>query len=188
MLDTDRFLGCTTIWTPPAVTFRPIKSLELIPQSSFARLMLLVARRRLKSREVAHHEEQVQKPEGEPDRCDDRKPNQEQDQTWRQEHRGVTHQPETIRSPGLQRPFGVTHPSAKRTPVVVQRREHEREASDTHRNQCGLKQHGIDPAALKPWVQKEQHEGEDRDVRPGERIRPGDVDCCKIFSHQIPPF
>jgi len=53
------------------------------------------------------------------------KPNQEQNQTWRQEHCGVTQKPEAIRSSGLQRPFGVTHPSGKRTPVIVQRREHE---------------------------------------------------------------
>ena len=80
---------------------------------------------RLKPREVADHEEQVQEPEGEPDRCDDMKPNQEQDQTWRQEHRGITQKPEAIGSPGVQRPFGLTYPDAKRTPVVVQRREHE---------------------------------------------------------------
>ena len=86
--------------------------------------MLFGRARCLKSREVADHEEQVQKPEGEPYRCDNMEPNQEQDQTWRQEHRGVTHKPEAIRSPGLQRLFGVTHPSAERAPVVVQRREH----------------------------------------------------------------
>jgi len=33
-------------------------------------LQKLAAPRRLKSREVANHEEQVRKPEGEPDRCD----------------------------------------------------------------------------------------------------------------------
>jgi len=88
-------------------------------------LMLFGRPRRQKTREVADNKEQVQKPEGEPDRCDDRKLNQEQDQTWRQEHRGVTQKPEAIRSPGLQRPFGVIQPSAKRTPVVVQCREHE---------------------------------------------------------------
>lgn len=143
---------------------------------------------RLKSRKVANHEEQVEEPEGKPDRCDDTKPNQEQDQTWRQEHSGVTEKPEAIRSPGEPRPFGITSPSAKRTPVVVQRREHEREGRNTHRNQCGLEQQGIDPAALKPRVQKEQHEGEDRNVRPSERVRSGDVDCRKIFSHQMPPF
>ena len=148
----------------------------------------LAARRGPKPREVADHEEQVQKPEGEPDRCDEMKPKQEQDQTWRQEHRGVTQKPEAIRSPGLQRPFAVAHLSAKRAPVVVQRREDEREGCDTHRNQCDLEQNWIDPEALEPRVQKEQHEGEDRDVRPRERIRPGDVNCGKIFSHQMPPF
>ena len=59
---------------------------------------------------------------------------------------------------------------------------------DTHRNQCGLQQDGIDSAALESRVQKEQHEGGDRDVRPGEYVRPGDVDGRKIFSHQMPPF
>ena len=42
--------------------------------------------------------------------------------------------------------------------------------------------------ALETGIQKEQHEGEDRNVRSGERVRPGDVDCRKIFSHQMPPF
>ena len=79
----------------------------------------------MKPREVADHEEQVQEPEGEPDRCADAKPKQEQDQTWRQEHRGVTQKPEAIGSPSVQRPFGVTHTSTKGTPVIVQRREHE---------------------------------------------------------------
>jgi len=51
-----------------------------------------------------------------------------------------------------------------------------------------LEQHGIDLATLEPRIQKKQHEGEDREVRPGERIRPGDVNCREIFSHQMPPI
>ena len=80
---------------------------------------------RLKAGEVAGYEEHVHKPEGKPDRRNDFESNQEQDQTWRQEHRGVTQKPEAIGSPSLHGPFGVTHPSAQRTPVVMQRREHE---------------------------------------------------------------
>jgi hypothetical protein len=49
----------------------------------FELLILFGRPRRLKPREVADHEEQVQEPEGEPDRRDDTKSNQEQDQTWR---------------------------------------------------------------------------------------------------------
>lgn len=79
----------------------------------------------MKPREVADHEEQVQEPEGEPDSCDDTKLEQEQDQTWCQEHRGVTQKPEAIGPPGVQRPLRVTHLSAKRAPVVVQRRENQ---------------------------------------------------------------
>jgi len=74
--------------------------------------------------EVSGHEEQVHEPEAKPDRRDDTKPNQEQDQTWREEHHGITKKPEAIGAPGVQRPVGVVHPSAKRAPVVVQRREH----------------------------------------------------------------
>lgn len=62
-------------------------------------LILLGLPRHLNPWEVADHKEQVQEPEGEPNRRDDVKPNQEQDQTWRQEHRRVTQKPETIGSP-----------------------------------------------------------------------------------------
>src|SRR5262245_14860442 len=93
--------------------------------SKWSPLMLFVCSRRLKCREVSDYEEHVQKPEGEPDRCDEPKPNQKEDETWGEEHRGVTQKPEAIRSPGVQRPFGVTQPAAKGTTVVVQRREHE---------------------------------------------------------------
>ena len=78
-----------------------------------ALLILLGLPRRLNPGEVSGHEEQVHEPEGEPDRCDDRKPNQEEEQTWREEHRGITEKPEAIGSPGVQRPVGVAHPSAK---------------------------------------------------------------------------
>lgn len=64
-------------------------------------LILLGLRRRLNSWEVAGHEEQVHEPEGKPDRRDDTKPNQEQDQTWREEHRGIPKKPEPIGSPGV---------------------------------------------------------------------------------------
>lgn len=139
--------------------------------------------RRLNSWEVAEHEEQVHEPEAEPERGDGPKLNQEQDQTRRQKHSGVTQQPEAVGSPGMQCPFAVTHPSTKRTSVVVQRRENEGEGRDPHRNQHGLEQERINPAALKPRVQKEQHESEDRDIRRGKRVRTGDINCGQIFSH-----
>jgi hypothetical protein len=81
-----RRMRCTCRDVPPN------KSLD-----RFTLLMLFGRQGRLKSREVADNEEQVEKPEGEPDRCDDTKPQQEQDQTWRKEHRGVTQKPEAIR-------------------------------------------------------------------------------------------
>lgn len=88
-------------------------------------LILLGLQRRLNPWEVSGHEEQVHEPEGKPDGRDDTKPNQEQDQTWREEHGGITQKPEAIGSPGVQRPLRLVNPSAKRAPVVVQRREHE---------------------------------------------------------------
>src|SRR6267154_2629968 len=78
---------------------------RLFHNLSFTSLMLFSRPGRLQAREVTDHEEQVPKPEGKPDRRDDTKPNQEQDQSWRQEHRRVTEKPEAIRSPSLQGSF-----------------------------------------------------------------------------------
>jgi hypothetical protein len=52
-----------------------------------------------------------------------------------------------------------------------------------------LKQQGVDLAAREPRIQKEQHEREDRDARPGERIRAIDVvySRCNIVSHGMSP-
>lgn len=53
------------------------------------------------------------------------KTHQEQDQAWRQEHHCVAKKPEAIGAPGVQRPVRVADSTAKRTTVVVQRREYE---------------------------------------------------------------
>src|SRR4029078_3703639 len=66
----------------------------------FTPLMLIRVQRRPKFSEVPDHEEQGQKPECEPNRCDEMKPNQKQNQTGREEHCGVTQKPEAIRSAG----------------------------------------------------------------------------------------
>ena len=123
--DSDNGACAPGFMIPPASQARAVLFVQSHTNLHVALIILLGLPRRLNSWEVADHKDQVQKPEGEPDRCDDMKPDQEQDQTWRQEHRGVTQQPEAIGSPGVQRPFSVAHRSAKRAPVVVQRREHE---------------------------------------------------------------
>jgi len=70
----------------------------------------------------------------------------------------------------------------------MERRKHERERRYTHRDQRDLKQPGINFAAFEPGVKKEQHECENRDVRPTNHIRAIDVGCGNIFSHRMSPI
>ena len=72
------------------------------------------------------------------------------------------------------RPFGFGRPP-KRGPGVVDRRKYERERRHPQDDECNLEQDGVDRPFLKPRVEKEQHECEDRNVRRGERIRAVDV-------------